>query len=309
MVVILATIPVPVSAFDITALPVAGAPDPAKLEPLAEQGDVTAQVAFARALERGEGLPPNLRRARQYYCRAARSGHSGAAFRLGRMFMMGWGVPVDIRLSMAWTREAARRGSVEARDIVRFMPKAAPLIQLSCEPRRPGEGARYLPSSRRNGGGTHAHTPPAQILALVRGMAPRYGLDPELVLAVIEAESGFDGRSISNKNAQGLMQLIPDTAARFGVEDPFDPEDNLRGGMSYLRWLLAYFEGDVRLTLAGYNAGEGAVNRHGNTVPPFSETRTYVDRILRRYPHSRHPYDSGVTTPSSKRRSRLAKAD
>lgn len=79
------------------------------------------------------------------------------------------------------------------------------------------------------------------------------------MLAVIEAESGFNSQARSVKNAQGLMQLIPETAERFGVQDPYDPVQNLQGGMAYLRWLLAYFQGDVRLSLAGYNAGEGAV--------------------------------------------------
>jgi soluble lytic murein transglycosylase-like protein len=82
--------------------------------------------------------------------------------------------------------------------------------------------------------------------------------------------------------------LIPATAERFGVENPYDPVQNLRGGMAYLRWLLAYFQGDVRLTLAGYNAGEGAVVRHGG-VPPYAETQAYVDRITRVYGQPVHP--------------------
>ena len=116
----------------------------------------------------------------------------------------------------------------------------------------------------------------------MHAIAPTYGLQPALVLAVIEAESGFNDQARSPKDAQGLMQLIPATAERFGVQDPYDPVQNLRGGMAYLRWLLAYFRGDVRLTLAGYNAGEGAVVRHGG-VPPYAETRAYVDRITRVY--------------------------
>jgi soluble lytic murein transglycosylase-like protein len=132
-------------------------------------------------------------------------------------------------------------------------------------------------------------------------MAPDYGLQPALVLAVIEAESNFDSQALSPKNAQGLMQLIPGTAERFGVRDPYDPVQNLRGGMAYLRWLLAYFQGDVRLTLAGYNAGEGTVVRYGD-VPPYAETRAYVDRITRAYGQLKHPPVAPVTPPAPLKR-------
>jgi soluble lytic murein transglycosylase-like protein len=120
------------------------------------------------------------------------------------------------------------------------------------------------------------------IAAYVRELAPHYGLDPELVLTVIEVESNFDSRAVSPRGALGLMQLIPATARRFGVDDSFDPVENIRGGISYLRWLLSYFRGDLKLALAGYNAGEGAVSQSWG-IPPFAETRAYVARILARY--------------------------
>jgi soluble lytic murein transglycosylase-like protein len=125
------------------------------------------------------------------------------------------------------------------------------------------------------------HPASGEIARLVRSLAPRYRLDPNLVLAVVEVESNFNPTARSHKNAQGLMQLIPATAERFGVRDVWDPEQNLRGGMAYLRWLLDHFDGDVKLALAGYNAGEKAVERHGG-VPPYKETQAYVRRILRR---------------------------
>ena len=102
----------------------------------------------------------------------------------------------------------------------------------------------------------------------MRALAPKYSLDPKLVLAVIEAESNFNPKARSPKNEQGLMQLIPATAQRFGVRNVWDTEQNLRGGMAYLQWLLKHFKGDVKLALAGYNAGEKAVERHGG-VPPY----------------------------------------
>jgi soluble lytic murein transglycosylase-like protein len=108
-------------------------------------------------------------------------------------------------------------------------------------------------------------------------------VDPGLVDAVIQVESGYNARARSPKGALGLMQLIPATAARFGVSNPFDPADNLRGGVTYLGHLLRRFRGDVPLSLAAYNAGEGAVLREGG-VPPFAETREYVRKVAAVYP-------------------------
>lgn len=107
-------------------------------------------------------------------------------------------------------------------------------------------------------------------------------VSPALVLAVIAVESAGQSDAISSAGAQGLMQLMPDTAKRFGVEDALRPEQNIRGGIHYLNWLLEEFEGDAVLALAGYNAGEGAVRAHQG-VPPFAETRDYVPKVLAAY--------------------------
>lgn len=104
-------------------------------------------------------------------------------------------------------------------------------------------------------------------------------VSPALVLAVMAVESSGRTEAVSHAGAQGLMQLIPDTAARFGVTDPFDARQNIAGGVAYLDWLLEEFDGDPLLALAGYNAGEGAV-RSNNGVPPFAETRDYVPKVL-----------------------------
>jgi hypothetical protein len=124
---------------------------------------------------------------------------------------------------------------------------------------------------------------PPDVARLVDAIAPASGLEPKLLLAVISAESGFRAQAVSPKGAQGLMQLMPATARRLGVADPFDPEQNVRAGARYLTELLRLFDDDLRLALAAYNAGENAVLRHGRAIPPFPETRQYVARVMERY--------------------------
>ena len=131
------------------------------------------------------------------------------------------------------------------------------------------------------------------IFQLVNELAPQYEIDPAFVLAIISVESAFKVDALSPKNAQGLMQLIPETAERFQVKNAFDAEDNIRGGMAYLRWLLAFFKGDVTLVAAAYNAGEGAVERHQG-IPPYAETIDYVQKIQARYKKLTHPYQADI---------------
>lgn len=114
---------------------------------------------------------------------------------------------------------------------------------------------------------------------LIGAAAARHGVDPALLTAVAQVESAFDPLAISPKGAAGLMQLMPATAERFGVRDVFDVAQNVEGGTRYLAWLLERFGGDPELALAGYNAGEGAVDRHGG-IPPYRETRSYVTQVL-----------------------------
>ena len=114
-------------------------------------------------------------------------------------------------------------------------------------------------------------------------VSEKHDVDPYLVKAVIKAESNFDPGAVSPKNAQGIMQLIPETASDYGVGDPFDAKENMEGGVEYLSDLLSYFEGDLRLSLAAYNAGKGAVIKHGFTIPPYPETTEYISRVLGYY--------------------------
>ncbi len=116
---------------------------------------------------------------------------------------------------------------------------------------------------------------------IVNNAAIIYGVDSALIKAVIKTESNFDPYAVSDKGACGLMQLIPGTAARFGVTDVFDPKANIYGGTQYLSWLMAYFKGDLELVLAAYNAGEHAVEKYNNQIPPYKETINYVKKVFK----------------------------
>jgi len=117
---------------------------------------------------------------------------------------------------------------------------------------------------------------------LIRKAAAKYEVDPDLVFSVVAAESNFNPRAISRRNARGLMQLLPETARRLGVKDIYDPAQNIDGGTRYLRDLLKMYDGDLALTLAAYNAGPGAVQRYGR-IPPYNETIKYVRAIRKTY--------------------------
>ena len=118
---------------------------------------------------------------------------------------------------------------------------------------------------------------------IIRAAADRYGVDADLIHCVIAVESNFNPKAISRMNARGLMQLLPSTAARMGVKSIFDPKENVDGGTRYLRDMLARYHNDITLALAAYNAGPDNVTKYGNRVPPYSETRLYVQKIARSY--------------------------
>lgn len=123
---------------------------------------------------------------------------------------------------------------------------------------------------------------------LIFDVGQRHGVDPRFIHAVIWQESKYKNQARSHAGAQGLMQLIPATAERFGCEDVYDPAANIEAGTKYLRWLLKRFDGNVELALAGYNAGEGAVDKYDG-IPPYNETRNYVKIITQRYGKTFHP--------------------
>ncbi len=135
---------------------------------------------------------------------------------------------------------------------------------------RPSRGQAQISQAEKN-----------RFSPLVEAAAHTYQVDAALLHAVISAESGYDPAAVSSKGAVGLMQLMPETARRYGVENSFDPEQNIRGGAKYLSYLLQLFNNNIELTVAAYNAGENAVIRHGYSIPPYRETLGYVPKVLR----------------------------
>jgi soluble lytic murein transglycosylase-like protein len=125
--------------------------------------------------------------------------------------------------------------------------------------------------------------------SLIMQHSYNHGIDPSLVKAVMKAESNFNPQALSNKGAQGLMQLMPDTARHMSVYDPFDPDDNIRGGARYLRLLDDTFQGNLELILAAYNAGPNRVKEHNMNIPPFEETRNFIKRVKHYYNKLKNP--------------------
>ncbi len=153
----------------------------------------------------------------------------------------------------------------------KFKSFSAPSQRLTLLSVKPSQPAASRWSSLRVG---------KDLREMIAKTAYRFDLEPALVHAVVRAESGFNPRAVSRAGARGLMQLMPETAIEVGVRDVFHPQDNLDGGVSYLRGLLDRYSGDVHLALAAYNAGPGAVDSHGG-VPPYAETKEYLRRVFR----------------------------
>jgi TPR repeat protein len=229
--------------------------------------------AAAERYESGTGIRQDKARAFQLYCVAALEGDAAAARRLADVYLEGQGRAADSAIAAGWLRYAIEHDATSAVAVDTRLVGVKPSIDPDC-PRVQG-------------------TPDQAVIETwVELFAREYGVDPELVLAVIAVESNFNPRALSPKDARGLMQLLPATAKRFGVQDIWDPVQNIRGGVSYLRWLIERYAGRLRLVLAAYNAGEEAVEEY-NRIPPYDETKRYVMRILIRYGARRliHPVD------------------
>lgn len=157
------------------------------------------------------------------------------------------------------------------------------ITNLGARRTNPEPGVTSVSDPDRQGAVTASVTGNNNYLPIIRRFARTYGVDEKLVQAIIKVESNFDPRAVSHKNCQGLMQLHPDTARRYGVRDTFDPEQNIEGGVRYLQFLMEEFDSDLNHVLAAYNAGENAVRRYSG-VPPYRETRDYISKVRSLFP-------------------------
>ncbi len=263
------------------------AADIAALEAAAQRGDVTAVVALAEKYKRGEEVTRDIAKSNALYCKAAALGDIEALVELGLIYSSGRGMMPNEGVGALLINKAAERGNERAKEILPYISRGVGSSPPAClsEPIQGWAKSPSLQPTRKD------------IEVLVQRWAPAYSIDPDLVMALIAVESKFQVNAVSPKNAQGLMQLVPATAARFGVKNAFDAVDNLKGGLAYLRWLMAYFKGEVALVLAAYNAGEESVERYRG-IPPYEETRDYVQRITSIYKKPSHPYLAELVAPS-----------
>lgn len=236
---------------------------------------VVAALEQGLAAEMGVGLRKNPRLALSLYCDAGVMGSSEGFFRVGRILADGPAFVRNPALANAYFALAARLGHQRAFE---HYDEATGSAQLGDDCRNFDAGP-MLEQFDLDGYLSALSPAKRKIAALIRRHAARYGIDVRIALAVALTESNLNALAVSPKNAQGVMQLIPGTQDRFGVRSPFDPEANIKGGLAYLKWLKARFGGDWELVAAAYNAGEGAVERHGG-VPPYRETQHYVRRVL-----------------------------
>ncbi|WP_296447812.1 transglycosylase SLT domain-containing protein [Rhodoferax sp. UBA5149] len=250
----------------------------------------------AIALENGEGVPRNPVLAAALYCKSARLGDQEAQYNLGWMYANGRGVARNDAAAAFFFHAAAEQGLAAAQRMLKVVgDPGADVPECMRPPAPPPAAARPVVTAKPKV--DYQAIAPRKIFDLVMKLAPQFKVEPQLALAIIAAESNFNTSALSPKNAKGLMQLIPETSERFNVRNPYDPAQNIRGGLTYLRWLLAYFQGDIALVAAAYNAGEGKVERYRG-IPPYLETRAYVEKILNSVGASMHPFDETVTQPS-----------
>lgn len=254
-----------------------------KITQQAKQGDLTAQFELATAYEHGEGVTKNPKKAVEWYCKAAIKGSTDAQRNLAWMFLNARGIDKNEALAVRWFKAAAKSGDKYSTQMLSRLDDTLQSKKTVCIvlPTPYWETKKCSKSCKK-------------VVKIVNDIAPGYNIEPRLILALIKQESNFKIKAKSHKGAIGLMQLMPDTAKRFRVKDIWDPKQNIKGGILYVSWLLKHYQGNVPLTLAGYNAGENAVARYKG-IPPYKETQNYVKRIMKVYGKSHHPYEKTIT--------------
>jgi hypothetical protein len=252
------------------------------------------------------------------YCEASRLGNTEAQYRLGMFYAFGKGVPENRAFAAALFSIASQQGHHKAFDMletVHFKSQELPAcVSSEVLPEKQPPPVSVIPEALPKKKPPPVLSPAGHtikidryleslpsskswIIDLANTISDWNGIDPKFVLSIITVESAFETKARSPKSAMGLMQLIPKTAERFNVKNAYDASQNIGGGIRYLKWLLSYYRGNVVLTAAAYNAGEKAVDRYAG-IPPFPETREYVNRLKKLYKSSTHPYDETITEPS-----------
>jgi hypothetical protein len=236
---------------------------------------VRAMLEQGRDSENGHGDVLNRPLALVLYCEAGMAGSPEGYYQLGRLLVDG---PAAIRkpaLGRGFLALAAGMGHQGAETALGDTPANLPETGDCAEFEAILKGSHFDMNHYIAG----LSSVKQKVANLIRTAAPNHDIPVALALAIACVESNFDSRAVSPKNAQGVMQLIPDTQQRFGVKKPFEARQNIRGGLKYLKWLLKQFHGNVAHAVAAYNAGEGVVARL-NDIPPYAETRAYVKRVL-----------------------------
>jgi soluble lytic murein transglycosylase-like protein len=280
--------------------------------------DPVQLTALAGQYEQAIGYRRDYGRALQLYCAAARLGYPPAQRRLARMYAYGLGAPRDRPLAAAWLKVAAAAGDLKAGKLLALLnvqqtgrqPRCnyesrsnADATATSQEPEQAANSNTATSQEPKLSANTNTATSQepklaanintatsehSQIVSWIHQLAPHYGLDPNLILAIIQTPPSFTSESRPETHVPGLMQFTSATAASIGIKDPTDPLQNLNGGMAYISWLLSSFDGDLRLSLASYHAGEDAVEKYQG-VPPYPETQSYIEKVLRAYGRDTHP--------------------
>ncbi len=279
----------------------------AELETFDNEPPVIRDLLERASVKVADDDPNAVWEAANLYCEAARYGSAEGAYRLGMLYAFGRGVPANRDYAANLFGIAAMHGHFEAQkmlETIELRTQNTPACVLDAvAPEKPVPDAASEGSAAIDAYIANLPKDKRWVVSLVHNIAEWYKVDPKLVLSIITAESNFKVKTKSNVDAQGLMQLIPATAERFNVKNAYNASQNIRGGVKYLRWLLSYFRGDVALTVAAYNAGEGAVDKYRG-VPPYRETKAYVKKVLGLYQNERHDFDESLTKASPALRSR-----